>query len=417
MKKYAKKDIKIKVNKKLWKQMKEKVKKDFNRSYCDTDCLLILILLALYKKKHSLRCEDSLYLLVDNLTDLAEENYIFKTISIYGKLMENLKDVYEKFNYSQIVKRAIVDYLSLPLNFYTNYISPLYTIVGSKNYTMQKATAKAVDNMSLSHKDMVLIDACCATGSLFFGLETYEWKKVILNDMSALRTNFLNVLKSEPLKLIKMILDTDMTFIEKANSKNEKLQIYKETTDNYEDKRKNYKKVDCNIEIAYKMFFRQCIDKAYIEGSDKILSRILKFLPAHLKLQNATITKADCLTYLKNDTSKLVLLDVPYIGSEKECAIKGYRYEPFHGKVANLLQQAEYPFIYYCRSSAPKSDISKSSEDKLKIMKFKLGLYFLDKGFNFQKVHLKEDTELLVSNQEYDAEVQFQWTDFEQDLL
>lgn len=412
-----KKDIKIKVNKKLWKQMKEKVKKDFNRSYCDTDCLLILILLALYKKKHSLRCEDSLYLLVDNLTDLAEENYIFKTISIYGKLMENLKDVYKKLSYSQIVERAVVDYLHLPLNFYTDCISPLYTIVGSKNYTMQKATAKAVDNMSLSHKDMVLIDACCATGSLFFGLETYEWKKIILNDMSALRTNFLNVLKSEPLKLIKMLLETDFAFIEQSETKNKKLHNFKDNTDEYEQKRINYKKVDCNIQIAYQMFLRQCIDKAQIEGSDKIFSRILKFLPAHLKLQNAIITKTDCLTYLKNDTPKLVLLDVPYIGSEKECAVKGYRYELFHGKVANLLQQAGYPFIYYCRSSAPKSDTIKSTEDKLKIMKMKLGGYFMDKNFYFQKIHLKEDTELLISNQEYDAETQFKWTDFEQDLL
>ena len=364
-----------------------------------------------------MRCKDNLYLLVDNLTDLAEENYIFKTISIYGKLMENLKNVYKKLSYSQIVERAIVDYLHLPLNFYTDCISPLYTIVGSKNYTMQKATAKAVDNMLLSHKDMVLIDACCATGSLFFGLETYEWKKVILNDMSALRTNFLNVLKSEPLKLIKMILDTDMTFIEQSNNKNEKLHIYKDATKAYEEKRQNYKKVDCNVEIAYKMFLLQCIDKAQIEGSDKIFSRILKFLPAHLKLQSAIITKTDCLTYLKNDTPKLVLLDVPYIGSEKECAIKGYRYEPFHGKVANLLQLAVYPFIYYCRSSAPKSDTIKSTEDKLKIMKMKLGVYFMDKNFYFQKIHLKEDTELLISNQEYDGETQFQWTDFEQDLL
>ncbi len=331
--------------------------------------------------------------------------------------MENLKDVYKKLSYSQIVERAIVDYLHLPLNFYTDCISPLYTIVGSKNYTMQKATAKAVDNMLLSHKDMVLIDACCATGSLFFGLKTYEWKKVILNDMSALRTNFLNVLKSEPLKLIKMLLETDFAFIEQSETKNKELHNFKDNTDEYEQKRMNYKKVDCNIQIAYQMFLKQCIDKAQIEGSDKIFSRILKFLPAHLKLQNATITKADCLTYLKNDTSKLVLLDVPYIGSEKECAIKGYRYEPFHGKVANLLQQAEYPFIYYCRSSAPKSDTIKSTEDKLKIMKMKLGVYFMDKNFYFQKIHLKEDTELLISNQEYDGETQFQWTDFEQDLL
>ena len=53
----------------------------------------------------------------------------------------------------------------------------------------------------------------------------------------------------------------------------------------------------------------------------------------------------------------------------------------------------------------------------LTTLTFILGIYFLNKGLYFHKVHLKEDTELLISNQEYDAETQFQWTDFEQDLL
>ena len=44
-------------------------------------------------------------------------------------------------------------------------------------------------------------------------------------------------------------------------------------------------------------------------------------------------------------------------------------------------------------------------------------MHFMKKGFYFQKVHLKKDTELLISNREYDEETQFQWTDFEQDLL
>ena len=175
--------------------------------------------------------------------------------------------------------------------------------------------------------------------------------------------------------------------------------------------------MDCNAEIAYYMFLQQCIDKAMIERSDRIIERLSRFLPACLKLQNAIITQNDCLTYLINDASKLVLLDVPYIGSEKECSVKGYRYDTFHDKVAKLLHQAEYPFIYYCRSSAPKSDTSKSTTEKEKIMKMKLGLYFLNKGFYFQKVHLKKDTELLICNREYDGDRQFQWRNFGQDLL
>lgn len=175
--------------------------------------------------------------------------------------------------------------------------------------------------------------------------------------------------------------------------------------------------MDCNAEIAYYMFLQQCIDKAMIERSDRIIERLSRFLPACLKLQNAIITQNDCLTYLINDASKLVLLDVPYIGSEKECSVKSYRYDTFHDKVAKLLHQAEYPFLYYCHSSAPKSDTSKSTTEKEKIMKMKLGLYFLNKGFYFQKVHLKKDTELLICNREYDGDRQFQWRNFGQDLL
>lgn len=410
-------DMKIKVNRKLWRLMKEKVKRDFGKSYCDTDCLLIIILLALYKRKHNDRCADNLYLVLDEPADLSEDSYHLKTISIYGELLDYMKAQYPDANYSQLVECAMADFLYLPVNFYTDCISPLYTIVGSKNHTMQKATEKAVDDMKLPCKEMTLIDGCCATGSLFFGLKTYEWEKVILNDMNPLRTNFLNVIKTKPLGLIKLVLDTDLSFIEQPDSKNEKLRIFKAATNAYVEKRQHYKRVDCNVEITYQMFLQQCIDKAIIERSDRILERLLRFLPAHLKLQNAIITQNDCLTYLKNDTAKLVLLDVPYIGSEKECSIMGYNYTPFHGKVAELLWQAEYPFLYYCRSSAPKSDTSKSTAEKEKIMKMKLGLYFMDKGFYFQKVHLKEDTELLISNREYDGDEQFQWMDFGQNLL
>ena len=144
------------------------------------------------------------------------------------------------------------------------------------------------------------------------------------------------------------------------------------------------------------MLIVQCID---VEQKNDIINRTLRFLPASIKLQNATITQKDCLTYLENDTvKKLILLDVPYIGSKKECGIKDYNYKKFHKKVADLLYKAEYPFIYYCRSSAPKSDKSKSQEDKANIMKMKLGQYFL------------------ISNVQY-SESQFQWNDFSQNLL
>ena len=49
-------------------------------------------------------------------------------------------------------------------------------------------------------------------------------------------------------------------------------------------------------------------------------------------------------------------------------------------------------------------------------MKMKLGERFLNKGFYFEKVRLKKDTELMISNRIYHKS-QFQWTDYEQDLI
>lgn len=155
-----------------------------------------------------------------------------------------------------------------------------------------------------------------------------------------------------------------------------------------------------------------------IERSGKIMERVFRFLPAHLKSQNVVITQQDCLSYLKNDdTNKLVLLDVPYIGSEHTCSIVGYKYQPFHKKVADFLQNAEYPFLYYCRSTPPKSDSIFNRADAEHIMKVKLALYFMNKGYYFQKVPLKENTELMISNRQYDANTQFQWTSMERKII
>ena len=50
-------------------------------------------------------------------------------------------------------------------------------------------------------------------------------------------------------------------------------------------------------------------------------------------------------------------------------------------------------------------------------MKMKLAQHFMDKRFYFKKIHLEEDTELMISNQLYDKKAQFQWTEFEQDII
>lgn len=56
----------------------------------------------------------------------------------------------------------------------------------------------------------------------------------------------------------------------------------------------------------------------------------------------------------------------------KKCCVKNHDYEKFHNKVSYLLHKAECPFIYYCKSSAPKSYKTKLQEDKEKIIKMKL---------------------------------------------
>ncbi|MDY6155244.1 MAG: hypothetical protein SPH96_01765 [Agathobacter sp.] len=413
-----KKDIKIQINEILWEMALKKIENEFGKKYCKTDCILIIMLLALYKKKNNLHNTDNLYLAVNHPDQLAPSAYKSTTIAVYDGLLDMLQEQHPDFTYSQIIEFAIADYLVLPTSFYTDYISPLYTIVGSKNHTMQVATADAVDAMKIQYESFTLIDCCSATGSLFFGLRSHPWKSVILNDLNPLRTNFLNVIKTEPLKLIKQILESDLSFIEQSETKNPKLFAYKKAINDYAKKRAKYHKVDCNIDIAYQMFIVQCIDKAMVERAGKIMERIFRFLPAHLKLQNAVITQQDCLNYLKNDNmNKLILLDVPYIGSEHTCAVTGYKYQPFHQKVAEYLQNAEYSFLYFCRSTPPKSDNTFNREDAEHIMKMKLGQYFMNKGYYFQKVPLKEDTELMISNQFYNSEVQFQWTNTNENII
>ncbi len=88
----------------------------------------------------------------------------------------------------------------------------------------------------------------------------------------------------------------------------------------------------------------------------------------------------------------------------------------FTKKAANYLQNAEYPFLYYCRSTPPKSDSIFNRADTEHIMKMKLAQYFINKGYYFQKVRFDNDTELIVSNRQYDIGTLFRWTDIDENI-
>ncbi|WP_322020124.1 hypothetical protein [Clostridium butyricum] len=428
-----KRELEIGINKFLLNKISEKIIKDFGTTYSKlsfTDSIFIIMLLYLSKKDNTPYYKDTIFKVLTNPTELSKCNIQRKKIYIYEELLNIIKEKLANkkifLNQSELIEHIIIDYISTPVSDYTDNISPLYTMIGYKNRCMQKSTSNSVEKiipkLNLPTSEITLIDGCCGTGSLFLGLKTYNWKNVILNDLNPLRTNFLNVLKTKPLKLIKLILEADLTFINEPNTKNPKLSEFKTNIEAYKEKRKNYKKVDCNEQIAFEMFIVQCIDKHYIEQADRIIKRVINFIVAHIKLQNATITQIDCLKYVENDdTSKLLLLDVPYIGSEDQCGISGYNYKKFHKNLADSLLSAEYKFLYNCRSSAPKSDTPKSDkgytkEDGEHIMKMKLGEYFFNKGYYFEKVHLKKDTELIISNIEY-SDRQFQWHNFDFNIL
>ena len=50
------------------------------------------------------------------------------------------------------------------------------------------------------------------------------------------------------------------------------------------------------------------------------------------------------------------------------------------------------------------------------MMKMKLGQYFMNKDYYFQKVRFDNDTKLMVSNRLYNSEVQFQWTNTNENI-
>lgn len=82
----------------------------------------------------------------------------------------------------------------------------------------------------------------------------------------------------------------------------------------------------------------------------------------------------------------------------------------------DIVKRNCYLFFYYCRSTPPKSDSAFNKEDAEHMMKMKLGQYFMNKDYYFQKVRFDNDTKLMVSNRLYNSEVQFQWTNTNENI-
>lgn len=87
-----KKDIKIRVNTILWEMALKKMESDFERKYSKTDSLLIIMLLALYKKKSKLRSADNMYRAVEHPDQIAPSAYRDMTIAVFDGLLDILQE-------------------------------------------------------------------------------------------------------------------------------------------------------------------------------------------------------------------------------------------------------------------------------------------------------------------------------------
>ena len=50
-------------------------------------------------------------------------------------------------------------------------------------------------------------------------------------------------------------------------------------------------------------------------------------------------------------------------------------------------------------------------------MKMELAQHFMNKGYYFQLPHNYTDTELMISNRQYNTEIQFQWVDIDENII
>ena len=91
------KDIKIKINTFLWEMARKKIESDFGKKYSQTDCILIIMLLALYKKKSNLRSTDNLYLAIQHPLQLQSSASKSMTIAVYDGLLDMLQELHPTF--------------------------------------------------------------------------------------------------------------------------------------------------------------------------------------------------------------------------------------------------------------------------------------------------------------------------------
>ncbi len=326
---------------------------------------------------------------------------------------------------NKIVQLSIVDFLNKDIVEYTHNLKPIYSFTGYKNAKMRKETAKAIENMPINHNILDLIDVCCGSGGLSFSCNT-NFNSNILNDLTPHKVNLLNVLKTNPDKLIKELFKE----FEKTNYlKSESIKKdYDKRINSYDKKYKNRSKCTINIDVAIAVLIGQYLDKPDPD-IDKISNLIFQILPIHLKLKDATITKLDCRTYLSNDnTNKLVILDTPYIGSEYYTGIDDFDYKKFHKDVSQRLFEAEYHWLYFCRITPPSKikkylrDVDRFDPiaDGIDVMSKLLMPHFFNKGYYFNLVYLKfpnnrYEIEVMISNVKY-SNTQFEWIKYE-DLI
>lgn len=465
-----KRDVTVTIKDAIWMQARNKLQQLFQKKLKETEILEVTILLTMFllekdAKKHKEQAGGATEKIVNkaedvrnsllNPSDVSEDALPF-TIAVYSELLESLVENWKKQISSKKLKNSIrrndiIEYaLAIVATTDTiEYLVPLqalYTFTGYKNPEMQAATASAVSAMNLPTQDLTLVEVCCGSAALTLGLEHSEWKQIVLNDLDPLKTNFINVLIHEPIKLVDTILGIGITYKSKYTQDKTKIESFVKEIDAFAKRRKKYHQVACDIEIAAKFFLCACTKNNFRNrylAKETILKRLLCFLPAAFKLweSNTVVTQEDAMIFLENNctiniprgdalhlnTQRFIISDTPYPCSEEYSGLEGYNYEKFHGKVANRLIHAEYPFLYFCRSTATKSD-SRPIDIKNHAMKLFLARLFFDKGLLYDKVRLswgckqKEDgsttesaPELIISNRHY-SDNQFIWNSDSQDL-
>ncbi len=329
---------------------------------------------------------------------------------------------------SKFVELAIVDFLEKSCVDYANMAKPLYSFAGSKTLPMAKAHKHATNAISLNpHTE--LIEVCVGSGALFFATDTTNFTSCTVNDLTPSRVNFLSVVQVKPLELIYKLLDLSSNFKYFTPEEKTKLKTSsKSIVDAYDKKQRKYKKIKIDVDVAYALLVYETFNTPRPFDSS-ILKKITNFpfniLPMYFKLKDVAITKLDARHYLSNsNTNKFVCLDVPYITSTPATysGIKDFDYVTFHSEVSKALEVANYPFLYYCRStSSQKINSLVGTENGLDIMSKCLKPYFFNKGFFFDLVplevgngteHEHVEMEVMISNRKYN-DTQFQWDRYE----